>query len=181
MKIKKTKASIFERQGNGIYDKAMTFVYSIKHYLFIYMCSYFLISISLYYLKLPSYINTFFELIALIILVSVATSTFYSIQNLRGSDELKNQLSLDSHTNVLKKEMTNNYYKEMRTIHKERTIFDKYWYYAAVAPIVAILALGWFDTLFVLYLVSIALNKHFLDSELESMEILQDVIQKPKL
>jgi len=181
MKIKKTRPSIFEKENNGIYDKAMALIYSVKHYLFIYMCFYFLMSISLYYLKAPSLINTFFELIALIVLIGVSTSTFYSIQNLRGSDELKNQLSLEGNTPLMKKEMTNEYYNEIKSIHEDRTTFDKYWYYAAIAPAIAIVALGWFDTLFVLYLVAIALNKHFLDSELDSMQRLQDVIQKPKL
>lgn len=180
MKIKSDDTNIFENDKNSIYSKIMDFTFSIKHYLFIYMCIYFILSIGLYYLKAPSIISSILEVIALLILLLVGASTYYTMKNILSVDDIKNQLALKTN-NAKKREMTNEYYLKIKDAHHKRTKFDKYWYYLTVLPIICLLSLGWFSFIFTLYIVVICINKHFLDSELEAMERVQNVIQNPNL
>ena len=96
MKIKSDDTNIFENDKNSIYSKIMDFTFSIKHYLFIYMCMYFILSIGLYYLKAPSIISSILEVIALLTLLLVGASTYYTMKNILSVDDIKKSTGIEN-------------------------------------------------------------------------------------
>lgn len=183
MKVKNNKFSILTgpQNASSFYNIFLSTVYKIKPYLFGFMCFYYLLSFALYYLKAPSSINSYLEFLALIVLISVGISSYDSLTKIRGGNELKEHLAEYDDFSKERKVITSNYYQAIVKIYTERTAFDEYSTYAAIFPVVFLLCFGWFDTLFVLYLASIGFHKHFLDNEVESIERIKNVIDKPSL
>lgn len=183
MKVKDSKFSIIRKpeQQQNFYSLFLDFVYKSKPYCFILMCIYYVSSFGLYYLKAPSSVSSFIEYIAFFILVCIGVSAYDSISKIRGVDELKVHLSQYDDFTPERKNIINNYYKAMIAIYVKRTLFDEYWYYALIFPVVLLLCFGWFDTIFVLYIAIIAFHKHFMDNEVEAIERIKHVVDKPSL
>lgn len=165
---------------NQYYNIFVNLVFKMKPYIFISMCVYYLISFGLYYLKFPSSINRVFEAFALVMLVSIIVSSYDTISKIRGSRELKDHLEREKNYSE-KKYITSDYYDDIKELYLFRTAFDEYWYYAAIIPVIFLLCFGWFDTLFTLYIATLAFHKHFFDDEIESVERIKNVLDKPSI